>query len=92
MLSFKLTRDDILDTPVLYIDGKVKNSGQETANFVKVIASFYNSDNAIIGSDMSYTDPSTIGAGQSQPFKIPVGFGSNVPIDNSTDFSNSTIS
>jgi hypothetical protein len=41
VLSFKLTRDDILDTPVLYIDGEVKNSGQETANFVKVIASFY---------------------------------------------------
>jgi hypothetical protein len=40
VLNFKLTRDDILDTPVLYIDGEVKNSGQETANFVKVIASF----------------------------------------------------
>ena len=98
VLSFKLTRDDILDTPIMYIDGEVKNNRQETANFVQVIASFYNSNNAIIGSDMTYTDPSTIRAGQSQPFKIPVGFGSNVPIDEISsikfhiDFSNSTLS
>jgi hypothetical protein len=45
------------------IVGEIKNNGTHDVDFVKVIASLYNADGAVIGSDFIYTDPSTIEAG-----------------------------
>ena len=71
-----------LSTPRIYDDkygythivGEVKNMGPGTANFVKVISSFYNSDGDIIGTSFSYTTLSDIYSGSSSPFEITVDF------------------
>ena len=56
-----------------YIVGEVLNSGENDKEFVKVSATLYDENNGVIGTDFGYTEPSTITAGESSPFKILVG-------------------
>lgn len=71
-----------LSTPRIYDDeygythivGEVKNKGPETANFVKVIANFYDSTGDIIRTSFSYTTLSDIYPGSSSPFEITVDY------------------
>jgi hypothetical protein len=60
---------------------EVKNNGTETAKFVKVIATFYNINNVVLGSDFTYTNPDTIEAGQSAYYTINVGLGGSGPVE-----------
>jgi hypothetical protein len=52
------------------IVGEVKNNGQDTIKFAKVTATYYDVQNHVIGTDMTYTDPADILAGSSAPFTI----------------------
>lgn len=65
----------------LDLNGEVKNNGTETAKFVKVIATFYDISNVVLGSDFTYTNPDTIEAGQSASYTINVGLGGSVPVE-----------
>lgn len=44
--------------------------------FVKIIATFYDSNNNVVGTDFTYTSPSTLQPGQKAPFDMIVIEGS----------------
>jgi hypothetical protein len=54
------------------IAGEIRNNGSRDVDFVKVSATLYNVDGAVIGSDFTYTDPSTIPAGSTGPFQFRI--------------------
>ena len=56
--------------PAVEVRGEVKNFGSTCVAFVKVIATFYDSQGRVIGSDFSYTDPDRLEPGQAAPFNI----------------------
>jgi hypothetical protein len=61
----------------LNIVGQVKNSGAQTSNFTKVIASYYDATGKVIYVDFTFTSPDAIPPGQSYGFKL---IGPNAPI------------
>jgi plastocyanin len=52
------------------IVGEVINTGTHDTEFVKVISTVYDINGRVVRTDITYTDPSDIPAGQSAPFKI----------------------
>ena len=60
----------------MHIVGEVLNQAPVTAKFVKVIATFYNANGQVIGTDFTYADPSDLAPGQRAPFDILVSEGS----------------
>jgi hypothetical protein len=52
------------------IVGEVLNNGTITAEYAKVSVSFYDENGAILGSQFTYTDPSTLAPGQKAAFTI----------------------
>lgn len=52
------------------IVGEVKNTSTMPAEFVKVVATFYNSIGSVIGTDFTYTDIDVVQAGGTAPFKL----------------------
>ncbi|HET6589500.1 MAG TPA: FxLYD domain-containing protein [Candidatus Nitrosocosmicus sp.] len=52
------------------IIGEILNNGTITAEYAKVSVSFYDENGAILGSDFTYTDPSTIAPDQKTAFNI----------------------
>ena len=54
------------------IVGEVLNNGTSTAEFVKITASFYDANGLLVGTEMTYADPSTIEPGSKSPFEIYV--------------------
>jgi hypothetical protein len=59
---------DVLNDIV--ITGEVKNRGTNTANFVELIATFYNINNQTVGNENTFTKPSTLQPGQAAPFTM----------------------
>jgi hypothetical protein len=53
-----------------HIVGEVINQGRRTANAVKVIATLYGSDGKVVGTDFTFTQPSSIDPGNKAPFEI----------------------
>jgi hypothetical protein len=74
LLSHRISRDTILDTETLDINGEIQNNGTEPLNFVKVTATFYDVNNSVLGNDYTFTKPYTLEPGQSAPFRLNVGF------------------
>jgi hypothetical protein len=60
----------------LHIVGEVINESFQPLRFVQIIATFYDSNNSVIGTDFTFTSPSTIPPGQRAPFDIIVSEGS----------------
>jgi hypothetical protein len=60
----------------LHIVGEVINESFQSLRFVQIIATFYDSNNGVIGTDLTFTSPSTIPPGQRAPFDIIVSEGS----------------
>ena len=54
----------------LHIVGEVTNTGVETLEFVKVIATIYDKDGTVIAVESTYTQPHTLKRGQVAPFEI----------------------
>jgi len=54
------------------IAGEINNNGTRDVDFAKVSATLYNADGNVIGSDFTYTDPSTIPAGDKAPFQFRI--------------------
>lgn len=63
----------------LHVVGEVKNDSPSTVEFAKVIATFYDGNNQVVGTDYAYTNPSTIQAGNTAPFELIVASAS-VPL------------
>lgn len=62
------------------LNGQVKNSGTQTANYVKVIVTLYDGPSGtgnVVGAASASTDPSSLNSGQTGTFQtgIPVGSG-----------------
>ena len=53
------------------IVGEISNSGSEPADYVEVVASFYDTNGQIVGTASGYTDPDTIQPGD-KPFTVLV--------------------
>lgn len=81
LLSHRISTDEILDDPTMAIDGEIQNNGTEPLDFVKATATFYDATNSILGSDFSYTEPTTLEPRQTAPFRLTIGFGDNLPVD-----------
>ncbi len=56
----------------VHIVGEVINQSPVTAKFVKIIVTFYNAYNQVIGTDFTFTQPSDLAPGQRAPFDIAV--------------------
>jgi hypothetical protein len=56
------------------------NESPVVAHFVKVIVTFYNAYNQVIGTDFTYTEPHDLVPGQRAPFDISITSGS-MPIN-----------
>ena len=69
------------DGDYFYIVGEVLNSASNTKEFVKVISTLYDENNNVIGTEYTYTDPSTIPSSSSAPFKLMTGSGDVSSID-----------
>lgn len=54
------------------IAGEIYNNGSRDVDFVKVSATLYNAAGTVIGSDFTYTNPSTISAGDTSPFQFRI--------------------
>lgn len=71
----------IFGDKTLSLNGEIKNNGTETAEFVQITATFYNEHNVTLGSDFAYTNPTSIDPGQSAPYKMDIGFGDDIEVD-----------
>lgn len=54
----------------LYVVGEIQNFLNTNIEFVKVVVTYYDSNNEIVTSDFTYTDVSEIKPGQKSPFKV----------------------
>jgi hypothetical protein len=68
------------NTGTVHIVGEVMNQSPVTAKFVKIIVTFYNAYNQVIGTDYAYTEPHDLAPGQRAPFDITVLSGS-IPLN-----------
>lgn len=65
----------------MHIVGEVRNDSPFTAEFVKIIGTFYDNNNNVVGTDFTYTEPYTIGAGNTAPFDLLLTSGSaSIPV------------
>lgn len=53
-----------------HVVGEVKNTGSQTVTYVKVVGTFYDSSWKVVAAEFTYTDPSTLVAGQTAPFDV----------------------
>jgi hypothetical protein len=54
----------------LHVVGEIKNNYPSTVTFVKIVGTFYDVNNIVVGTDFTYTNPSDIGSGQTVPFEL----------------------
>jgi hypothetical protein len=72
--SLKLSAGDshLDDIGYLHVVGEITNQGSQKATYVKVSGAFYNSSNAVVATDYTFTDPKDLESGQTAPFEIIV--------------------
>lgn len=70
--SFKiLSSNDFIDSiGYLHVVGEVENNTPTNAQFVKITGTFYDSNNQVVATDFTFTNPSDIGSGQKAPFDL----------------------
>jgi hypothetical protein len=54
----------------IHIKGEVQNNGNSATTYVEVIGSFYDSSGKIVAEDFTFTEPTTIQAGQKAPYDL----------------------
>ena len=60
----------------LHIVGEVINESYQPVSYVRITATFYDSNNSVIGTDYTFTSPSTLQPGQRAPFDLTISEGS----------------
>lgn len=68
-LSIKSHRSNA-DGNYFKVVGEVENTGDRTVNFVRLVATFYNENDEVIGTSFTYTDIDTISPGSTSPFEL----------------------
>lgn len=59
--------------------GEVENNTPSTAAFVQITGTFYDINNAVVGTEFTYTNPSDISSGATAPFDLTL-MSASVPI------------
>lgn len=54
----------------MHVVGEVQNNSPTFARFVQVTGTFYDSNNQVVPTDFTFTNPSDIGSGQKAPFDL----------------------
>jgi hypothetical protein len=65
-----VSRRILRDVNLFHIVGEVQNTGRESAEFVQIVASFYNSSGTFFGTRYAFTTPITMSPGMKAPFDI----------------------
>jgi hypothetical protein len=52
------------------IVGEVRNTGGATVEYIKLVATYYDSAGNVMGTDFTYTELDQLGAGQTSPFEV----------------------
>lgn len=81
LVGYTLTRDPILDDPILEVQGEIRNDGAAAQEFVRINATFYDDEDEIVGTDYAYADSDVLEVCQLAPFELSVGFEDDVPVD-----------
>ena len=68
--------DYVSSTGNMHIVGEVINESFQPIRFVEITATFYDSNNRVIGTDFAFTNPSTLQPGQMAPFDMIIIEGS----------------
>lgn len=72
-----LTDNNYVDSiGTLHIVGEVINESYQPVRYVRITATFYDSNNSVIGTDYTFTSPSTLQPGQRAPFDLTISEGS----------------
>lgn len=53
-----------------HVVGEIKNNYPSTATFVKIVGTFYDVNNQVVGTQLTYATPPDIGSGQKAPFEL----------------------
>jgi hypothetical protein len=54
----------------MHVVGEVMNNTPTVARFVQVTGTFYDTNNKVVATDFTFTNPSDIGSGQKAPFDL----------------------
>jgi hypothetical protein len=66
-----LSSNDFIDTiGYLHVVGEIENNTPANIQFVKVTGTFYDSNNQVVATHFTYTNPSDLGSGQKAPFEL----------------------
>jgi hypothetical protein len=63
----------------MHVVGEVQNNSPTTATYVEVTGTFYDSNNRVVGTQFTYTNPSDIAGGDKAPFDLTL-LSASVPI------------
>ena len=64
----------------MHIIGEVVNNASNSAEYVKIIGTFYDNTNKIVGTSFTYTDPKDLAPGENAPFDL-ILTDASIPID-----------
>ena len=67
ILSYNSFTDSI---GYLHVVGEMKNNYPSTATFVRIVGTFYDINNQVVGTQFTYANPSDIGSGEKVPFVL----------------------
>lgn len=67
-------------TGSMHVVGEIKNIGTITATYVKIIATFYDSEGKVVATDFTYADPHDIEPNQVAPFDVLLIHKNRVPL------------
>ena len=76
ILSHKLFTDS---RDYLHVVGEIKNNYPSTTTFVRIVGTFYDINNQVIGTQFTYSNPSDIRPGEKAPFVLVLS-SSSIPI------------
>lgn len=65
-----LSHSSYYNSGYFYVVGEVQNLGNNNIEFVKIVATFYNSAGEIIGTDFTYTELDILTPNQKSPFEV----------------------
>ena len=66
-----LSHNSFIDsTGYLHVVGEIKNNYPSTATFVRILGTFYDINNQVVGTQFTYANPSDIGSGEKVPFVL----------------------
>jgi hypothetical protein len=75
-----LSSSDYIDTAdIFHVVGEIQNNSPSVLKFVKIIGTFYDSNNRVVATSNTFTDPPDLSAGGKAPFDLTV-LSASVPV------------